>query len=327
MEKTIEIIMRDLYWKGLTEWINDYVRSCDKCQHNKSPQYTRWGLLQPLEMPYVAWNSISTDFITQLPESQGYTQIIVLVDRFTKMADFIGLLTNATRKDVANIFLREVWKLHCVPMEIISDMDAKFSGEFWESLCKLLGIKWKMWTAYHPQMDSQTERTNQVLEGCLRNFVNYDQDDWYQLLRLAEFPDNNSATNAHRMSPFFVNYRYHPQTEWMRDRQDQNPGGELYRHGMKVIDKRAVEALNYTREAMRRYYNQKGLHLLDYKEGDLIMLKGKNIRTKRPSKKFSPKLYGPFKIIEAKGQRGLKLEISPTWRIHAIFHVSLLEPY
>jgi len=80
MKKTIEIITRDIYWKGFTEWINDYVRSCDECQHNKSPRHTRWGLLQPLETPYAAWNSISTDFITQLPESQGYTQIMVVVN-------------------------------------------------------------------------------------------------------------------------------------------------------------------------------------------------------------------------------------------------------
>jgi len=110
-----------------------------------------------------------------------------------------------------------VLKLDGLLTEIISDMDAKFSDEFWESLCKMLMIKRKMSTAYHPLRDSQTERTNQVLEGYLSNFVKYDQDDWYQLLLLAEFAYNNSTTNAHGKSPFFVNYSYHPQTEWMRE--------------------------------------------------------------------------------------------------------------
>ena len=140
-EKTIEILCRDVYWKGLTAWINDYVRSCDKCQHNKSQRHALFGLLQPLQVPYAAWTSISTDLITQLPESQGMTQIMVVVDRFTKMAHFIALEQNATAKNVADIFLRELWKLHGLPTEIISDMDAKFSGEFWESLCKSLNIK------------------------------------------------------------------------------------------------------------------------------------------------------------------------------------------
>ena len=97
---------------------------------------------------------------------------MVVVDLFTKMANFIGLETNATARDVADTFLKLVWKLHGLPSEMISDMDAKFSGKFWESLCKSLGIKRKMSTAYHPQTDGQTERTNQVLEGYLRNFVN-----------------------------------------------------------------------------------------------------------------------------------------------------------
>jgi len=168
-------------------------------------------------MQYAAWDSISTDVITQLPESQGYTQVMVVVDRFTKMAHFISLPTNATAKDVTNVFLQEVWKLHGLPTEIRCDMDAKFSGEFWESGCKLLGIKRKTLTAYHPQTDGQKERTKQVLEGYLRNFVNYDQEDLYQLLPLAEFGYNNSATNAQQMLPFFANYGYHSETEWMRE--------------------------------------------------------------------------------------------------------------
>ena len=131
-EKTIELVTRNFYWEKLTDWINDYVRSCDECQHNKSPRHKKYGLLQPLEVPYAAWTSILVDFITQLPESLGKTQIMVVVDRFTKMADFIGLETGATARDVADTFLKEVWKLHGLPSDIISDMDAKFSGEFWE---------------------------------------------------------------------------------------------------------------------------------------------------------------------------------------------------
>jgi len=185
-EKTIELVTRNFHWEKLSEWINDSVRSCDECQHNKAPGHAKYGLLQPLEVPYAAWTSITVDFITQLPESQGQTQIMVVVDHFTKMAHFIGLGTNATAKDVADTFLKEVWKLHGLPSEIVSDMDAKFSGESWESLCKALGIRRRMSTAYHTETDGQTESTNQVLEGYLRNFVNYDQNDWYQMLPLAE---------------------------------------------------------------------------------------------------------------------------------------------
>jgi len=105
IEKRIEIVMQNFYWNKWTKWMNDNIRSCDECQHNKSPRHARWGLLQPRETPYAAWTSISTAFITQLPESQGYIQVIVVVDRFTKMTHFIGLPPEATAKAVATVFL------------------------------------------------------------------------------------------------------------------------------------------------------------------------------------------------------------------------------
>jgi len=118
-EKTVEIVTRHFYWKGLTGWINDYVRSSNKCQHNNSSRHAQYELLQPLQIPFAAWTSISTDFITHLPESQGHSQIMVVVDRFTIMAHFIGLNENVTANDVADTFVREIWKLDGLPTEII----------------------------------------------------------------------------------------------------------------------------------------------------------------------------------------------------------------
>jgi len=143
-EKTLELVTRNFYWEKLTEWINDSVRSCHECKHNKSLRHSKYGLLQPLEVPYVAWTSISVDLITQLPQAQGSTQRRVVVDRFTKMGNFIGLATDATAKDVADTILNQVWKRHALPSEIVSEMDPKFFGQFWESLCKVVGIKRRM---------------------------------------------------------------------------------------------------------------------------------------------------------------------------------------
>jgi len=190
-EKTIEILTRDFNLKGLADWIRDYVRSCDEWQHSKSSGHAMYGLLQPLEVRYATWSSISTDFMTQLPESQGKTQIRVVVDRFTKLAHFISFHENAPPEDDADTFLREVLKLHRLLTEIISDMEAKFSSKLWESLRKMIGVKSHMSTTYNPQTEGQMERTNQVLDGYLRTFVNYDQNAWYQLLPLAEHAYSN----------------------------------------------------------------------------------------------------------------------------------------
>ena len=92
---------------------------------------------------------------------------MVVVDRFTKMAKFIGLPTDATAKEVGDTFLNKVRKLQGLPSEIESDMEVKFSGEFWESLCKSLAIKRQGSVAYDPQTDRQTERTNKVVMGVV----------------------------------------------------------------------------------------------------------------------------------------------------------------
>ena len=103
-----------------------------------------------------------------------------------------------------------------------------------------------MLTAYHPQTDRQTERTNQVLEGYLQNFVNYNQNDWYQLLLLAAHVYNNSVTNAHKMTLFFANCSFHLQTEWMKEREAWNPGATMYAHWMQEIHQQARQMLEST---------------------------------------------------------------------------------
>jgi len=169
------------------------------------------------------------------------------------MAHFIDLQENPTAKEVEDTFLREGWKLHGLPPEMKSDMDPKFSGEFWKSLCKMLGVKRRMSMAFHPQTDGQRERTSQVLEGYLRTFINYDQNYWYQLLPLAEQAYNNSATNVQKMTPFFAIYGFHTHTEWMKETAAHKPGATLYAHWMQDIHRQAKETLENKLESSKKY--------------------------------------------------------------------------
>jgi len=183
-----------------------------------------------------------------------------------------------------------------------------------------------MSTAYQPKTGRTNERTNQVLEGYLRTFVNYDQNDCYQLLPLAEHAYNNSATNVHKMNHFFANYGFHPQMDWLKEREAHNPGATMYAHWMQDIHQQAKQTLENTQESRRKYCERKATEQPNIEVGHLVMLNAKNIRTKRLSKKLSPKLYGLFRVLEKKGSREYKLEILPRWKIHPVFHVCLLEP-
>jgi hypothetical protein len=326
-DKTLELMTRHFFWPEMDKWVMDYVRSCDICQKNKSPRHARYGLLQPLELAYTPWSSISMDFIIELPESNGYSSIWVIVDRFTKMAHFIPLKKPATAENLAKVFVREVWRLHGLPSDIVSDRDSRFTSDFWQGVLTLLKIRPRMSTSFRPQTDGQTEKVNQSVELYVRTFCNYEQDDWRDLLPLAEYAYNNSVTTGTGLSPFYANYGYHPRTNWPTKEEVKNPASEVYVHYVKSVHELCKEGLEKARKRMARYYD---LHVKEapaYKVGDLVMINGKNISTRRPSKKFDHKLHGPFKIVKCLSRSAVRIELPKRWRIHNVFHVSLLEPY
>ena len=129
------------------------------------------------------------------------------------------------------------------------------------------------------------------------------------------------------MTPFYANYGYNPHTIWPSDGEGKNPASKAYAHWMKEVHIRASRTLEDTRTEMSKYYDKGKMEHPSYEIGDLVMLNAKNIRTKRPTKKLDPKLYGPFRILEKIGSRSFRLEPQTRWRIHNVFHVSLLEPY
>src|SRR3984957_5040942 len=114
--------------------------------------------------------------------------------------------------DIANIFFKTVFRLHGLPRVIISDRDTKFTSKFWQTLFKLVNTKLALSTAFHPQTDGQTERTNRTLEQYLQAFVNYKQDNWAHLLPVAEFTINNAKNASTGFSPFYLANGYHPVT-------------------------------------------------------------------------------------------------------------------
>src|SRR5882724_1329276 len=150
------------------------------------------------------------DFIKGLPLSNGHDTILVVVCHLTKMALFIPTFRDIDAKDLAHIFLSQVFAKHGTPTDIISNQGKHFILRFWQSLCQLLGIKANLSTAYHPEMDGQTKQVNKILEQYLRVYINYQQDDWVNLLPLAEFAYNNTSHSATMVTPFFSKNGFHP---------------------------------------------------------------------------------------------------------------------
>jgi hypothetical protein len=151
--KTYRQVRERFSWKGLKGDVLQYVRECLTCQQNKSELTHPAGLLQPLPIPKQKWESISMDFITGLPKVQGKDCIYVVVDRLTKYAHFFAISSEYKAPQVAELFFREIFRLHGLPRVIVSDRDSRFLNAFWQELFRLAGTELTPSTSYHPQTD------------------------------------------------------------------------------------------------------------------------------------------------------------------------------
>jgi hypothetical protein len=321
--KTLDLVSRDFWWPKVNKSVSDYVASCE-CSRAKSSRHKPFGLLQPLPIPERPWSSISTDFIVELPPSEGYNAISVWVCRLTKMAHFLPCTTSVTADGLASLFTNYIFKIHGLPDEIISDRGPQFISKFWKSFCANLNINPKLSSAYHPQTDGQTERVNQVLEQYLRCFLNYYQDNWVSLLPLAEFAYNNSVSASTGFSPFFAIYGFHPKMDDLPQAVKDISVVEL----AESFKARMDELKTTLKDAQDRYKHFADSHRLEkeFDIGTMVYLNSKNISTRRPSKKLDFKKLGPFRILEKIGSCAYRLDLPSTMKVHNVFHVSLLEP-
>ena len=148
----------------MSKFIGSYCSTCDLCLHTKPQWRAPFGELQPLPTLAERWDTISVDFVVELPESQGHDMIMVVVDSICKCIHVVPTYTIVTASGAARLFLHHIWKAHRLPKNVVSNRRTQFVVEFMSELYRLLGITMSTSTAYHPQTDGQMERVNQELE-------------------------------------------------------------------------------------------------------------------------------------------------------------------
>jgi len=264
-DRTMELITRNFYRPKLRDDVREYCSSCDICQRIKSPRHAKHGLLHPLELPSKPWTHISTDLIKDLPVSLGSTKILVVVDRFTKMAHFTPI-DKQNSPMVARVYLNNGWKYHGFPEDVVSDRDRTVAGQYFTDLYDYLGIKRSMSTASHPQTDGQTERMNQLIKAYLRAYCNFEQNDWAEMLPMAEYAYNNSKHSATKITPFYANCGYEPRSSWPTEVQFRNPGSELYGYYMTSVYDELREEMEEVSESISKYYNKKWKSIEGFKK-------------------------------------------------------------
>jgi hypothetical protein len=120
-DKTFDLVSRDYYWPGIKDSISQFIRNCYTCTRSKPVNHVLHGVLRPLPIPNRPWKELSMDFVTGLPQSDEFDAVMVIVDRLSKQRHLIPYHTTANAKDVADIYLHEIWKHHGLPSHITSD--------------------------------------------------------------------------------------------------------------------------------------------------------------------------------------------------------------
>ena len=244
------------------------------------------------------------------------------------MTHLVPSQTTYRAKDIAELIFDSAYRHHGLPECIVSDRDSLFTSTFWTELHTLIGTKLKMSTAYHPESDGFTERTNRSITQMLRHCVDVDQKNWAIKLPLIEFAINSARSDTTGFSPFFLNSGREPGTMVWNTNLEQYNGVRIFARRMKEALLQAHDAILSARIKQTIQANRKRKPS-PFSKGDLVYLSTKNISLpKGLARKLAPKFIGPFLILEeVVPELSFKLDLPSDLKrrgIHPVFHSSLL---
>ena len=329
--KTLEILHPHFYWPRLRRDVERICERCIKCKQAKSKSNPH-GLYTPLPIPEAPWVDVSMDFVLGLPRTRrGRDSVFVVVDRFSKMAHFIPCHITDDASNVADLFFREVVRLHGMPRSIVSDRDAKFLSYFWKTLWAKLGTKLLFSTTCHPQTDGQTEVVNRTLSTLLRAIIKKNIKTWEDCLPHVEFAYNRAVHYTTKFSPFEIVYGFNPLTPLdllsLPLSERVNADGKKKAEFVKKIHGDARRNIERRTQTYAKQAN-KGRREVVFEPGDWVWLHMRKERFPEHRKsKLLPRGDGPFQVIKRINNNAYQLDLPGEYNISATFNVTDLSPF
>jgi hypothetical protein len=253
-------------------------------------------------VPTEPWVDISMNFILGLPRSKkGRDSIFVVVNRFSKTTHFIACNKTDDASHMADLFFREIVRLHDIPKSIVSNRDVKFLSYFWKTLWGKLGTKLLLSTTCHPQTDEHTEAVNRTLSQLLRAIIQKNLKSWEECLPFVEFPYNRIVHSTTGFSLFEIVYGFNPLTP------------------MDLIPLPLEEKVSLDGETKAN----KGCKLVVFQPGDWVWVHMRKERFPNQRKsKLQPRGDGPFQGLEKINDNAYKIDLPGEYGVSATFNVA-----
>ena len=334
-----EILTQSYHWSEMITDVKQFVRNCYLYTKIKYFQICYHRVLKLLLISEHCWTDILIDFVVYLLTSKNLhsvkcKNIMIIVNCLFKEV-YYEVINNLTSLRVAQIYYSQMWKNTDLSDTIVSDCDTQFVNSFWDQLCKWLNIKTNLFTAFHPQTDSQTERVNSVMKQYLRTYCIYLQDDWVMWLLSAEFAVNNHWSESIQCTLFFTNCEYHLKMR-LKSKQKLSESlstdheqclwvyTDIYAEQINWINHKLQTQIIWAQSWHEEYINWHWEHTLKWQVRDKVWLNIRNLITHHSTKKLMNKNESLFEIIKVVSSHTYQLKLLNIWSCHNMFYTSLL---
>jgi hypothetical protein len=339
-DKSYDNLVQSYYWPKMRQDLyTAYVPSCNECQQNKSKTSGHGkGPLHPLPVPDHHAESIAMDFVGPLPEEDGFDCVLTITDRLGSDLRIIPLRMDATAEDVARLFFDTWYCENGLPLDIVCDRDKLFVSKFWKSLTQLSGVKVKMSSAFHPETDGSSERTNKTFNQCVRYYVERNQRGWVRAIPHICFNIMNSINASTGLSMFNIKMgrtpRVIPPLIKDNNKNQKLEPPEAFLARIRDIELQAKDSLTAAKvqQAFQADKNRSPSEI--YEVGDLVMLttlhRHNNFKKAGENRaaKFFPRYDGPYEVIKAHPESSYyTLDMPNQPNTFPSFHVDVLKRY
>ena len=337
-ERLWQQLSQKFYWKRMKSDVLAFVKSCDTCQKTKFSNFNKYGYLIPNPIPSRPYQSVSMDFVVNLPWSGEFNAIFMVVDRLSKHASFIPTSTGLTAEEFGELYVRHIGCRFGLPESIVTDRDPRWTSDFWKGVAKYLKTKMSLSSSHHPQHDGQTEIVNKQLVTMLRAYVNDDLDDWAIWLHVIEFAYNNATHSSTGTTPFFLLYGFHPRTplDFLKPSDNNRMNYSLSPEAVSFLETLAMHrdsarrSIATAQDKQATQYNKSRRAVPEFKKGSMVLVNPHSLEwvdSKGTGAKLKQRWIGPFEVIQKINPNVYRLRMGDQYPGFPVFNIEHLKRY